>query len=464
MAEPEMKRVLIVDDEPGVCESLKMTLKGDYDPIVAASGEEALDFLQRDRADVVLLDVVMPSMDGMEVLERIKARRHTLPVVMLTATKTVKTAVEAMRLGAFYYVTKPFDVDELRVILKKATETGALFEEVGRLRSEVGERYSLDNIVGRSPQMQEVFKTVLTVAPLKTTVLITGESGTGKELIAKAIHYHSPRAGKPLIVLNCAAIPHTLLESELFGHEKGAFTDAHVRKLGQFELADQGSIFLDEIAEMNPQTQAKLLRVLEQNEFLHVGGTHPIHVDVRIIAATNRNLAEALKDGSFRPDLYYRLNVVSLNLPPLRERREDLAFLIRYFAQRKSKDMRIAERQFDPETVDVMLRYPWPGNVRELENVVERVFVLSDRDPIPPEDLPEHIRRGETDTGTLREQVLSGRKSLGDAVDEFEREVILEGLSRVDFNQTRAADLLGTTRRILKYRMDKLGIQQEPER
>jgi transcriptional regulator with GAF, ATPase, and Fis domain len=293
--------------------------------------------------------------------------------------------------------------------------------------------------------------------------LITGESGTGKELIAKAIHYHSPRAAKPLVILNCAAIPATLLESELFGHEKGSFTDAHVRKLGQFELADQGTIFLDEIAEMNPQTQAKLLRVLEQHEFLHVGGTQPISVDVRIIAATNRNLTQALKDGSFRPDLYYRLNVVSLHLPPLRERREDLALLIRHFSQQKAKDMRMVERQFHPEAVDLLLRYPWPGNVRELENVIERVLVLSDRNPIPPEELPDHIRRGETDTGTLREQVLSGRKSIGDAVDEFEREVILEALTRVDFNQTRAADLLGTTRRILKYRMDKLGIHQETE-
>jgi len=301
------------------------------------------------------------------------------------------------------------------------------------------------------------------VAPLKTTVLITGESGTGKEVIAKAIHYHSPRASKPMVVLNCAAIPTALLESELFGHEKGSFTDAHVRKLGQFELADEGTIFLDEIGEMNPQTQAKLLRVIEQNEFLHVGGTAPIRVDVRILAATNRNLTQALKDGSFRPDLYYRLNVVSLHLPPLRERREDLAFLIRYFTQRKSEEMHIPERHFDAEAVDLLLRYPWPGNVRELENIVERVLVLSDRDPLSSEDLPDHIRRGETDTGTLREQVLNGRKSIGDAVDEFEREVIIEALTRVDFNQTRAADLLGTTRRILKYRMDKLGIQQEGE-
>jgi DNA-binding NtrC family response regulator len=463
MVDAVRKRVLIVDDEPGVCESLKMTLKSEYECAVTTSGKDALQFLESGRADVVLLDVLMPGMDGMEALERIKGRWHGLPVVMLTATKTVKTAVEAMRLGAFYYVTKPFDVDELRVILRKATETGALVEEVGRLRSEVGQKYSIENIVGRSSQMQEIFKTVMTVAPLKTTVLITGESGTGKELISKAIHYHSPRAAKPLVALNCAAIPPTLLESELFGHEKGAFTDAHTRKLGQFELADQGTLFLDEIAEMHPQTQAKLLRVLEQGEFLHVGGAQPIHVDVRIIAATNRDLAQALKDGTFRPDLYYRLNVVTLHLPPLRERRDDITHLIRYFTERKCTEMQIPERQFAPESVDLMLRYPWPGNVRELENVIERVLVLSDGAVIPPEELPDHIRRGETDAGSLRDQVLSGRKSLGDAVDEFERELVLEALTRLDFNQTRAAELLGTTRRILKYRMDKLGIQAGPE-
>jgi DNA-binding NtrC family response regulator len=464
MAEAARKRVLIVDDEPGVCESLRMTLKDAYEIAVVTGGNDALQFLDTNRTDLVLLDVLMPGMDGMEVLERIKGRWHALPVVMLTATKTLKTAVEAMRLGAFYYVTKPYDVDELRVIVQKATDTGALVEEVGRLRTEVGQRYSLDNIIGRSPQMQEVFKTVLTVAPLKTTVLITGESGTGKELIAKAIHYNSPRATKSLVTLNCAAIPSALLESELFGHEKGAFTDAHTRKLGQFEVADQGTLFLDEVGEMHPQTQAKLLRVLEQSEFLHVGGTQPIRVDVRILAATNRNLIQAMKEGAFRADLYYRLNVVALHLPPLRERREDLTYLIRYFTERKAKDLHTPERQFAPEAVDLLLRYPWPGNVRELENVIERVLVLTDSTVIPHEELPDHIRRGETDAGTLREQVLAGRTKLSDAVDEFERDLVLEALTRSDFNQTRAADLLGTTRRILKYRMDKLGITAEEER
>jgi DNA-binding NtrC family response regulator len=453
------RRVLIVDDEPGVRESLRMVLKGDYEPVVATSGPDALEALARSPADVVLLDVVMPGMDGMRVLEEVRTRYPRVPVIMLTATKTVKTAVGAMKLGAFDYVTKPFDVDELRLVLDKASEQAALVREVEELRTEVGRRYHVESIIGRSQRMQEVFKTVLMVSPLKTTVLITGESGTGKELIAKAIHYQSPRARKPLVTLNCAAIPETLLESEIFGHEKGSFTDAHARKLGQFELAHEGTLFLDEIAEMGPATQAKLLRVLEHGEFLRVGGQKSVSVDVRIIAATNRDLAVAIKDGSFRPDLYYRLNVVTVHLPPLRERRDDLLLLIKHFGQMKAREMGAAEKTFKPEAVDVLMRYPWPGNVRELENLIERLLVLAEGPHIGLDDLPDQVKRTEQDPGTIKEQVLSGRKSLGQAVDEFEREIILEALSQTDFNQTRAAELLGTTRRILKYRMDKLGIQ-----
>ncbi len=457
------RRILIVDDETGVRESLRMVLKDAYDSVAVASGADALEALANGPFDVVLLDIVMPGMDGLELLEEVRSRYPRVPVIMLTATKTVKTAVGAMKLGAFDYVTKPFDVDELRVILDKATENAALQREVEELRHEVGRRYQVENIIGRSPKMQEVFRTVLTVAPLKTTILITGESGTGKELIAKAIHYGSPRARKPLVTLNCAAIPETLLESELFGHEKGSFTDAHQKKLGQFELAHGGSLFLDEIGEMGPATQAKLLRVLEHGEFLRVGGQRAVNVDVRIIAATNRDLTAAIKDQSFRADLYYRLNVVSVHLPALRERRDDLVLLIRHFVASKCRDMTIPEKPVRPEAVDAMLRYPWPGNVRELENLIERILVLSEGPTISLEDLPDQLKRTEASPGNLREQVLAGRKSLGDAVDEFEREIIAEALQHMEFNQTRAAEMLGTTRRILKYRMDKLGIDA-PER
>jgi two-component system response regulator AtoC len=457
--EKPTKRVLIVDDEPGVRESVRMLVKDAYEAVAVSSSPEALSQLAAAAFDVVLLDIVMPGIDGLQLLEELRARHPTVPVVMLTATRTVKTAVDAMKLGAFDYLTKPFDVEELRLVLDKATANGALVREVEALRSEVGRRYHLDNIVGRSPGMQEAFRTVLTVAPRKTTVLITGESGTGKELIARAIHYGSPRARKPLVTLNCAAIPETLLESELFGHEKGSFTDAHAKKLGQFELAHESTLFLDEIGEMGAATQAKLLRVLESGEFVRVGGQRPVRVDVRIIAATNRDLSLAIRDGSFRPDLYYRLNVVSVHLPPLRERHEDLAPLIRHFVTGKAREMGVPEKPIRPDAVDALLRYGWPGNVRELENLIERVLVLSEGPAITVDDLPEAVRGNEGWTpASVREAVLGGHKSIGLAVDEFERDLILEALQRTDFNQTRAAERLGTTRRILKYRMDKLGI------
>jgi len=452
-------KVLIVDDEPGVRESLRMVLKEHYEPVGTSSGEEALAMLPEVRPDVVLLDVIMPGLDGLAVLERLKDQDPRLPVVMLTATKTVKTGITAMKLGAFDYVTKPFDVEELLIIVERASRSAARDAELEHLRWEVSQRYNPANIIGNSPQMRTVFRTIRMVAPLKTTVLITGESGTGKELIAKAIHYQSPRADRPLITLNCAAIPEALLESELFGHERGSFTDAYARKLGQFELADGGTILLDEIGELAPSLQAKLLRVIEQGEFMRIGGKQSIHVDVRIIAATNRDLDQAMRDKTFRSDLFYRLNVVSLQLPPLRERVEDLPLLIRHFILLKSEQIGIPERHLSPEAIDALMRYAWPGNVRELENVIERVLVLSDHDPIAVEDLPEQVHLSRPETSSIQQQVLRREKTLTDAVDEFEREIIRAALAHVDFNQTRAAELLGTTRRILKYRMDKLGIQ-----
>jgi len=457
----EKRKILIVDDEPGVRESLRMVLKEKYEPIAVASGEEALAALPEVKPAVVLLDVLMPGLDGLAVLERLKEQDQHTPVVMLTATKTVKTAVTAMKLGAFDYVTKPFDVEELVIIVERAARDAARDAELESLRWEVGRRYSPSNIIGNSPRMQSIFRTIAMVAPLKTTVLITGESGTGKELIAKAIHYQSPRAEHPLITLNCAAIPENLIESELFGHERGSFTDAHARKLGQFELADGSSIFLDEIGELAPALQAKLLRVIEQGEFLRVGGKHGIRVDVRIIAATNRDLEQAMREGTFRSDLFYRLNVVSMPLPSLRERHEDIPLLIKHFMTTKSAHIGISEKRLTSDAVDVLLRYPWPGNVRELENVIERILVLSEHDPIEVDDLPEQVRLVREEATSLQQRVLRREKSLADAVDEFERDIIQAALTHANFNQTKAAEVLGTTRRILKYRMDKLGIQED---
>jgi len=331
-------------------------------------------------------------------------------------------------------------------------------DDVERARAELARRFELTDVLGRSAAMQEVLRTVCTVARCKTTVLITGESGTGKEVIAKALHARSPRADGPLVTINCAAIPEALLESELFGHERGAFTDAHQRKRGQFELADGGTLFLDEIGELGPSMQAKLLRVLEREEFLRVGGTAPVAVDVRIVAATNRHLEQAVRDGTFRADLYYRLNVVRVGLPPLRERGDDLLLLLEHFLRAKACSLRVPPKRLTPEALDVLREYAWPGNVRELENVVERLLVLVEDDVIDVGELPDHVRRGDVLPRDAKDLVLTGRCSLSQVVDEFEREIIVAALERTRFNQTKAALLLGTTRRILRYRMAQLGI------
>jgi DNA-binding NtrC family response regulator len=454
--------VLIVDDEAGVRESVRMVLKDACEPVAVASGEAALEWLATNRCDLVFLDVLMPGIDGLETLERIRARDNRVAVVMLTATKTLKTAVTAMKLGAFDYLTKPFDIEELRLVAQRATEHARLKQEVEELREAVGKRYRFENIIGESPEMQAVFKTISAVAATKSTVLVTGESGTGKELIARSIHYQSPRANKPLVILNCAAIPDNLLESELFGHERGSFTDAIEKKIGRFEAADGGTIFLDEIGEMSPGLQAKLLRVLEEGEIQRVGAARSQHVDVRVVAATNRNLLEAISEGRFRKDLYYRLHVVSVELPPLRKRTGDLPHLIRHLLERKSQELGMPPKALAPALVDKLVAHRWPGNVRELDNVIERLIVLSNGAAvIGPEQLPSDLGAGVVAEGTkdhAKGAVLSGSKSLSDAVDEFERDIIGEALEQTFFNQTRAADLLGTTRRILKYRMDKLGI------
>ena len=455
------KRVLAVDDELGVRESIRILLSADYDVASVASGDAALDAIQRERPHLVLLDIIMPGMDGMELLERIRATDPGLPVVILTATKTVKTAVAAMKLGAFDYLQKPFDVDELRLIVERATRNAELEAEVKRLRHELRSQGALRAIVGKSPQMQGVLRTIRTVAPLKTTVLITGESGTGKELVARALHSESPRAEEPWVVLNCAAIPESLLESELFGHERGAFTDAHARKNGLFEQAHRGTIFLDEIGEMSINLQAKLLRVLEEERFSRVGGSSPLQVNVRVIAATNRNLERAIQEGRFRADLFYRLNVISIHLPTLRERNEDVPFLINHFLESKAREVGAPIKRLSPEAMDRVIAYSWPGNVRELQNAIERAVILSgDRAELDLGDLSDRLRTpaGDGPLGGLMGEVSSGRRSLGEATDLFERMLILRGLENANYNQTRAAELLGTTRRILKYKIDKLGI------
>ncbi len=454
------KSILVVDDEIGTRESLKMILKADYQVFLAKNAEETFQQLETHPFDLILLDIILPDTDGLRVLEKIKQRDPEQMVIMITATKTVKTAVEAMKLGAYDYITKPFDVDELRLIISRALSTQALKEENQRLWMEIDRSFGFDNIIGKSKVMKDIFKIVRQVANTRSTVLIMGESGTGKELIARAIHYHSPRKNHPFVTINCAAIPDTLIESELFGHEKGAFTNAIERKLGRFEIAHQGTLFLDEIGELSLMTQAKILRFLEEKEFNRVGGSKTIKVDVRLIAATNKDLPQQVKKGEFREDLFYRINVVPILLPPLRERKEDIPLLIDHFIKKFNSENQKNVKGVTPEALEAMINYDWPGNVRELENLIERVVALTQNEYIHQEELPipfTSISR----TNGLKESVLSGRLSFTKAEEEFEREIILDALRRTKFVQSHAAELLGISRRILKYKMDKLGITEE---
>jgi DNA-binding NtrC family response regulator len=452
-----MKSILVVDDELSVRESLKLILQDQYKILMADNAKEALVVFERETPNLVLLDIILPEMDGISVLKHIREIDATIPVIMLTATRMVKTAVEAMKLGATDYLSKPFEIEELKLIIDKAITTKDLEQEVKFLRSEVNRRYSFKNIIGKSREMQEVYAKIEQISDTRTTVLVTGESGTGKELVARALHYNSSRKEKPFIAINCAALPETLIESELFGHERGAFTDAQVRKVGQFELADNGTLFLDEVADLSQATQAKLLRVLQEKEFTRVGGTRTIRVDVRLIAATNKNLDQALKQGNFREDLYYRINVVPIHLPPLRERREDLPLLVNHFLAKKAEEEGHPPRQISPEALTLMMNYDWPGNVRELQNIIEQMVTLCPNSTIRSEDLPDQFRK-QIKSMTLKEQALSGKISFERAVAEFERDIILEALRKTRYIQTHAADLLGISRRILKYKMDLLGI------
>ncbi len=454
-----MRKILIVDDEVSVRDSLRMIFKKDYQVIMAGSAEEAIITVKSEEPDLIFLDIIMPEKDGMQALKEIRGMHPQIPVIMLTATKTLKTAVEAMKLGAYDYITKPFDVEELKLIAQKALESRDLRRENRRLQGEVEERYHFDNIIGKSKEMRDIYATIRQIAEKNSTVLIHGESGTGKELVARAIHYNSHRKNKPFVAVNCAAIPETLIESELFGHEKGAFTDAQTRRIGHFELADQGTLFLDEISELILLTQAKILRALQERDFVRVGGGKTISVDVRLISATNKNLEELMARGAFRSDLFYRINVVPLTIPPLRKRKEDILLLAKHFLD---KHAGVGKKKISPEAMDILIAYDWPGNVRELENIIERIVVLTTSDTITPDDVPSSLKT-ESRVELIKLGVLDGRISFEDAEKEFERDIIIEALKKSNFVQTRAADLLGMSRRILKYKMDKYSIAEPPE-
>jgi DNA-binding NtrC family response regulator len=444
--------ILVVDDDPGLRESFHLILDEDYDVIDVPDGTAALDVVRSSQVDVVLLDIRLPGMDGIEVLERIKAIDEGLEVVLVTAVRTVRTAVAAMKLGAFDYLTKPFEEDELLSLVRRALDRRSLEREVVYLRSEL-ERHHDAELVGQHPDMQRLYRLVGQVARTTTTVLITGESGTGKELIARAIHRQGPRRDKPFVAVNPAAIAETLIESELFGHEKGAFTGAFQRKLGKFELAQGGTLFLDEIATLRPELQAKLLRVLQEREIERVGGGQAIKIDVRIIAATNADVPAAVAAGSFREDLYYRLNVVHLTVPPLRERIDDIPQLVAHFIRRYNHEFGKRIQGLVPSALEALCAYRWPGNVRELQNVVERSVVLVDGPMIGVDDLPLELCLGAS--GTTRSDAVP----LNEATDRFERQIVLRTLDRVEGNVSEAARALGIHRNSLKVKLARWKIR-----
>jgi two-component system response regulator AtoC len=461
-----MPRILVVDDEPGVQESLRMLLKSDGEVAIAADVDAALREVAVSTPDVVLLDLVMPGRSGLELLEELKERGVRAPVIVLTATNTVSAAVQAMKHGAADFVTKPFELEALRIKVRNLIEKHDLEREVERLRDEVEERQQLGRMVGRSAAMREIFRAVERIARAEATVLVTGESGTGKELVARAIHDLSPRTAGPFIAVNCGAIPSDLIESELFGHEKGAFTGAIDRRIGRIESANKGTLFLDEIGELEPAVQVKLLRALQERSFERVGSSSSISVDVRIVAATNRDLVAEVAAGRFREDLYYRVAVVPVKLPPLRDRREDIrllaqTFLARTHASRSGSSPEkgaTSPKKLSAAALGALEGYRWPGNVRELENAIEYGLAFCDGDTIELKDLPISVgRSGQAEA--LREQWRQGERSFDETVNRFESEILREALDRNQWNQTRTSNDLGITRRVLKLKMDKLGIE-----
>ncbi len=458
--------ILIADDEAQNRDYLSEILSEEQYAVTAvANGKDAVARLSQDPFHVVLTDLQMPELDGLGVIRYLIENRLNCIGIIYTGYGSVKTAVDAMKLGAFDYLTKPFKADEIKVVVKKALDHLALQEENTYLKQQLKARYRFENIIGTSDTMQKVFSLIDKVASTDSTVLVLGESGTGKELVARALHYNSPRAQNPFVPVNCGAIPEELLESELFGHEKGAFTGAFRARIGRFELAHTGSIFLDEVSEMSPNLQVKLLRVIQEREFERVGGIKPIRTDVRIIAATNRNLEEEVEQGRFREDLYYRLNVIPLNLPPLRERDEDIPLLVKHFLAKYGKDKNPSLTGFGKKAMSLLMQYKWPGNVRELENLVERMLILCDGTEVELGDLPDKILAGCTQASSSLSHIDLPESGidLSTAVSEFERNIIIQALNRSNWVKNRAAKLLNVNRTTLVEKIKKQKLQKPAE-
>ena len=447
--------VLVVDDEALVRWSLKERLARDgYEVLEAATAAAALE-QAGEGVDLILLDFRLPDSDGLAVLKRVKELYPDTLVILMTAYSTIDNAVEAIKLGAFHYINKPFNVDEVALLVDKALETSHLRREVKALRTSTGREFSFDAIVGNSPAMQAVKALLKRVAVSPaSTVLLTGETGTGKDLAAKAIHYNSDRATRAFVNITCSALPEQLLESELFGHERGAFTDARQQKRGLFEMGDGGTVFLDEIGEMTPALQSKLLRFLEEKTFKRVGGLHDIRVDVRVIAATNRDLEQSVREGKFREDLFYRLQVMPILLPPLRERRGDIPLLANYYVDRYNREFKKKVRGISADALRLLEGHRWPGNIRELRNAIERAMLLIDRESIEPEDFTMVSRAVAPTQFRLPPE--------GVSLEEVERQLVMQALERAGGNQTHAGQLLGINRDQVRYRIEKFGLHTEP--
>ena len=455
-----MKSILIVDDEKSMCDFLSILLTGEgYSVQATTNPRAALNLIESgEKIDMVISDLKMPELDGLELLHGIKECNPDILVIMITAYATTENAIEAMKRGAFDYLIKPFKVDEIKIIVRKAFESHDLQQENLLLRSQVKQKARFENIIGSSPQIQRIFETITRIADIGSTVLITGESGTGKELIARAIHYNSKRQDRPFVTVNCGALPESLLETELFGHMKGSFTGAVQNKEGLFEVAEGGTFFLDEIAETTPAIQIKLLRVLNDRKFKRIGGVKDISVDVRIVAATNRNLESMVQNREFREDLFYRLNVIPIHLPPLRERIMDIPILAEHFIQKCSQSCGRKGMTISPEAIAVLQSYPWPGNIRELENVIERCVALEPSNFISVDSLPAYLRHTKSPESLFVDDIPAEGLDLEKVVGEYEREFLLKALKRTNGIRKDAAELLKITFRSLRYRLKKYGL------
>ncbi len=453
------QNILIVDDEQPQRVVLTGHLKRKgYNIFEASSGSEAIKIANNNLIDIVFSDFRMPEMNGIELLKKIKENNPEIAVVIITAFGTIEDAVKAMKEGAFDYLTKPVDLDELEFIIKRISERQQLISENKILREQLQEKNKISGLIAFSEKMQSVLNTALRVAESKATVLLRGESGTGKEVLAKAIHFSSSRKDKPFVAVNCAALNENLLESELFGHEKGSFTGAEKQRRGRFEIADGGTLFLDEIGDLPPATQVKLLRVLQEEQFERVGGTQTINVDVRVITATNKNIEQLIKEGRFREDLYYRINVVTILIPTLRERKDDIVHLINHFISKYLHETRKEKIEFSREAMDILMKYNFPGNIRELENIVHHSIVLAREDVISTSDLPEQVNSISTENLLLG---ISENSTLPEQVDNLEKMLVTNALKKTGNNQLQASKLLGISERNLRYRLEKWGMKKD---